>query len=404
MPRYVVEGVDSRGQPVFEEVSGSSESEVLGRLMSAGISVLSIKPKGLAFSPFKFLERFSWVSAKDLKLFYVNLATLIEAGCTLITSLSSLADQAENPTFRKVLLDVSNSVTNGRSFGEALQAHPRVFNQLFICLVKAGEEGGMLDKILLRYAIFSENQEGIKSRVRGAMVLPAIMVLVATGVIIGLLTYVFPTFMVLFKGRESMLPLPTKIVLAISDFLRYQYLTLSGIIIGVSIAFYFFVKSKRGWRIFCYWQLRLPLIGTLFKKAYVASFAHTLGALIKGGVPALRALKITAETIQNIEVSDVIGDIAQSVERGGTFSAPMQRHKYLFPTMVTLMVNVGESTGRIDQMLEKVGQYYDGEVQEAISAILTAIEPLMTVVMGVIVMTIAASMFLPMFDIARIMQ
>ncbi|MDD2998641.1 MAG: type II secretion system F family protein, partial [Candidatus Riflebacteria bacterium] len=330
--------------------------------------------------------------------------TLIEAGCTLITSLSSLADQAENPTFRKVLLDVSNSVTNGRSFGEALQAHPRVFSQLFICLVKAGEEGGMLDKILLRYAIFSENQEGIKSRVRGAMVLPAIMVLVATGVIIGLLTYVFPTFMVLFKGRESMLPLPTKIVLAISDFLRYQYLTLSGIIIGVSIAFYFFVKSKRGWRIFCYWQLRLPLIGTLFKKAYVASFAHTLGALIKGGVPALRALKITAETIQNIEVSDVIGDIAQSVERGGTFSAPMQRHKYLFPTMVTLMVNVGESTGRIDQMLEKVGQYYDGEVQEAISAILTAIEPLMTVVMGVIVMTIAASMFLPMFDIARIMQ
>lgn len=404
MPWFIYSGINTKGKNITGEEFGESQSEVMARIMAGGISILDIqvkKDQGIFGS---IAKRLNWVSASELKFLYVNLATLIEAGCTLRASLASLGDQSENPLLKKALTDINAAIASGKSFSEALRAHPNIFAPLFVSLVKAGEEGGMLDQILLRYATFTESQEAIKSRIRGALILPAIMILVAVGVVVGLLTYVFPTFMQLFKGRENLLPLPTQIVMAISDFLRYQYLTLLLIGIGTIIGMWFYLRWEKGWRTFSWFQLRVPLFGTLFRKAYVARFAHTLASLVKGGVPALRALKITSETIPNSEVCDVIGSIQESVERGGTFSAPMQQHKHLFPAMVTLMISVGETTGKIDFMLDKVGEYYDQEVSEAISAILTAIEPLLTVVMGTIVLTIAASMFLPLFNISKVLR
>lgn len=404
MPWFIYSGFDSKGHAVSGEEFGDNQAEVMSRLMTGGVSVLEIRTKKGEGIFDAIGKRFQWVSTHELKFLYVNLATLIEAGCTLRASLASLGDQSENPMLKKALTDINAAIASGKSFSESLQAHPSIFSPLFVSLVKAGEEGGMLDKILLRYAVFTENQEAIKGRIRGALVLPAIMILVAVGVVVGLLTYVFPTFMELFKGRESMLPTPTKIVMAVSDFLRYQYLTLIGLgILGV-VGLWLFLKWEKGWRAFSWFQLRVPLFGTLFRKAYVARFAHTLGSLVKGGVPALRALRITSETIPNTEVKDIIASIQESVERGGTFSAPMQKHKHLFPAMVTLMISVGESTGKIDHMLDKVGEYYDQEVSEAISTILTAIEPLLTVVMGTVVLTIAASMFLPLFNISKVLR
>lgn len=404
MPWFVYSGIDAKGRNVSGEEFGDNQTEVLARVMAGGVSVLDIRVKKGTGIFEAIGNKFQWVSTHELKFLYVNLATLIEAGCTLRASIASLGEQSENPLLKKALLDINSAIASGKSFSESLQAHPNIFSPLFISLVKAGEEGGMLDQILLRYAAFTENQEAIKSRIRGALVLPAIMVLVAVGVVIGLLTYVFPTFMELFKGRESMLPMPTRVVMSISDFLRYQYLNLIGLVICVIVGLWLFLKWEKGWRAFSWFQLRVPLFGTLFRKTYVARFAHTLGSLVKGGVPALRALRITSETIPNTEVKDVIANIQESVERGGTFSIPMQKHKHLFPSMVTLMINVGESTGKIDHMLDKVGEYYDQEVSETISAILTAIEPLLTVVMGTIVLTIAASMFLPLFNISKVLR
>ena len=404
MPWFEYKGIDPTGKTIDGEEFGDNEAEVSARIMASGVSILEIRPKrgeGI-FAAVK--KRFEWVSNHELKFLYVNLAALIEAGCTLRASISSLAEQAENPLLKRALTDINAAIATGKSFSEALRAHPHIFSPLFISLVKAGEEGGMLDQILKRYAAFTENQENIKSRVRGALVLPVITLTIAVGVVVGLLTYVFPTFMQLFKGRENLLPLPTKMVMSLSDFLRYQYITIFFILVGISIGMYFFLRWDRGWRIFCWFQLRVPLFGTVFRKAYISRFAYTLGSLLKGGVPALRALKITAETIPNTEVQHVIGTIQESVERGGTFSGPMQKQKFLFPAVVTLMISVGETTGKIDLMLDKVGQYFEQEVSEAIAAILTAIEPLMTVVLGTIVLTIAASMFLPLFNLNQVLR
>jgi len=233
------------------------------------------------------------------------------------------------------------------------------------------------------------------------MVLPGIISIVAVGVVIGLLTYVFPTFMQMFAGKEHLLPAPTKFVIKVSDILRFSYHWIFAAIISLSMAFYMILQTKLGWRIFCIVQLRMPLFGVLFRKVYLARFAQTLGALIKSGVPTLRAIHTTGETIPNVIVTDALRVISSCVERGGTMTSEMHNYPLLFPNMVTLMISVGESTGTIDAMLEKVGSYFEAEVQEAISAILSAIEPIMTVIMGVVVLVLALSMFLPLFDIGK---
>lgn len=404
MPVFTYNGIDGTGKFVTGDEFGENQAEVVTKLTAAGVSVTSIGPKSAAGFRLDLMKFFRWVSSQELKFFYVNLATLIDAGCSLRASLASLADQADNPTFKSILTDLNSQIASGKSFSESLKAHPTVFTPLFTNLVKAGEEGGMLDQILLRYASYTENQEKTKSRIRGALVLPAMVTLVAVGVITGLLTYVFPTFMQLFKGKEDQLPGPTKMVMAISNFLLYQWPTLLGIIFLVIIATWLFLRTSFGWRLYSWIELHVPLFGTLFRKVYVARFAHTLGALVKGGVPALRALKIAGGTIPNDFVRDVIDQIHTSVERGGSFTAPMHLNKFLFPSMVTLMIHVGETTGKIDAMLNKVGEYFDAEVQETVGAILTAIEPILTVIMGVVVLTIALSMFLPLFNITKLLK
>lgn len=404
MPLFTYNGIDGTGKFVTGEESGESQAEVVTRLSSVGISVTSIEVKRGPSFKVDLMRFFHWVTAQELKFFYVNLATLIDAGCSLRASLASLADQAENPVFKSVLADINAQIASGKSFSEALGAHPDVFTQLFVSLVKAGEEGGMLDQILLRYATYTENQEKTMSRVRSALVLPAIVLVVAVGVVVGLLTYVFPTFMQLFQGKEDQLPAPTKFVMAISDFIRFQWPMLLGGLFTGAVALWLFLRTRIGWRIFSWLELRMPLFGTLFRKIYIARFSHTLGALVKGGVPALRALRITGGTIPNDYVKDVIDQIHNSVERGGSYTAPMHLNKFLFPSMVTLMISVGETTGKMDYMLQKVGDYFDAEVQETIGAVLSAIEPILTVVMGVIVLTIALSMFLPLFNITKLMK
>jgi len=403
MATFSYKAIDHTGQVIEAEENGDSAESLVKKLAGMRLSVIEIKPKkqSSSFSLKKIGSFFQRVSGKELKYFYVNLATLINAGCTLKTSIAALSEQSDNKFFQKVLLEIDKDITSGKALSDSLAKHPRVFNQLFITLVKSGEEGGMLDQILLRYAVYVENQEKIKSRIRGAMVLPGIISIVAVGVVIGLLTYVFPTFMQMFAGKEHLLPAPTKFVIKVSDILRFSYHWIFAAIISLSMAFYMILQTKLGWRIFCIVQLRMPLFGVLFRKVYLARFAQTLGALIKSGVPTLRAIHTTGETIPNVIVTDALRVISSCVERGGTMTSEMHNYPLLFPNMVTLMISVGESTGTIDAMLEKVGSYFEAEVQEAISAILSAIEPIMTVIMGVVVLVLALSMFLPLFDIGK---
>ncbi|MBI3039141.1 type II secretion system F family protein [bacterium] len=405
MPTFKFKGLDSQGTLVTGTEFANSQQEIAGRLMAKGLSILELNevrksPLELEF----FTKIFQRVSRKELKFFYVNLATLINSGCTLRASITALAEQTENQFFGKALLKINSDIASGSSFSDAVSRHPKIFSQLFIHLVKAGEEGGMLDDILLRYAAYEENQEKIRSRVRGALVLPAIMVMVAIGVVVALLTYVFPKFMELFKGREQLLPLPTKIVMGVSNFLRNQWYLAIILTISSAVIIYLVLQTKIGYRYFSRLQLWAPLFGELFRKTFVSRFARTLAALSKGGVPTLRALKIVMDIIPNVSVKNAVNEIYINVEKGGNYSDPMQKNKALFPSMVTLMMRVGETTGNIDHMLNKISDYYDAEVEAVVAAIIATIEPIMTVIMGGVVLIISLSMFLPLFDIGKLLK
>jgi type IV pilus assembly protein PilC len=416
MPWFVYTGINPHGHEIHGEEFGTSEGEITNRLHGNGISVIKIGPKSNPLFAFDIQKILNRVSRKELKFFYVNLSTLITSGCSLRASLASLGEQADNPYFGKVLNGITASIEAGKSFSESLKEFPDVFPPLFVHLIKAGEEGGMLDSILLRYAVLVEKQEKIQAKVRGALILPFMMIAVAFVVTMGLLVFVFPEFMKIFKGKEAHLPAPTKMVMTISGFFVDQYKMLFGQygmstlvfrlgLVGlIGYGIYRVFQTPGGHRLWCNVQLRLPLFGNLFRKAFVASLTRTLGALLKGGVPALSALKITKGTMGNIVVQESIQKISDSVEKGGTFADPMYQNRFLFPKMVVLMIQVGETSGKTDEMLEKVSDYYDAEVDEAISAMISAIEPMLTVFMGGLVLFIASSLFLPLFNLSKMMR
>ncbi|MBF0501917.1 MAG: type II secretion system F family protein [Candidatus Riflebacteria bacterium] len=403
MVLFVYQGVDQAGKPVSGEEFGETQAVVITNLQGKGISVIEIRAQ-VASHEFSLGKLFRHVSSKEMRFFYNNFATLINAGIALRSGLFALSEQIENVYFADVLRQMASSIERGKSFSESLAIFPNLFSPLFIALVKAGEEGGMLDSILLQYAAYADSQDKIKSRVAGALVLPGIVSMVAVIVVVALLTFVFPTFMELFKDKPQLLPAPTKWVMACSVFLRYHYLQLLGCILLFIICLYNILKTKGGWVAFCKIQLKLPLLGNLFRRMYLARFSHTLSALLKGSVPIIRALDLTIGIIPNVLIANAIMRIRESVEKGGGFALPMSMEKDIFPSMVILMVHVGETTGNFDKMLEKVGLYYDEEVNDAINIILTSIEPIMTVLIGGVVLIISMAMFLPMFNLTQAMR
>ncbi|MFZ4773722.1 MAG: type II secretion system F family protein [Terrimicrobiaceae bacterium] len=419
MAKFEYKGIDASGATVSKTEEGTSIDEVSLKLMEMGISVLEIKPvasfgasdptnldKGGPANKKQSLlsSLFGSVSNKELKIFYVNLATLVSAGISLRSCVNALAEQAENPYFQTIMANISQSIEAGKPFSEAVAQHPKVFPGLFVNMLRAGEESGKLDEVLRRYAIYCEKQDKIVGKLKGAMIMPVILILVASGVVTGLLVYVFPTFMKLFAGKEDMLPGPTKLVMAISNFLQYNYLQLIGYGTLIVVAMKLILNSDIGWRVFCTIQMKAPLLGNLFRKSYIATFCQNMATMLKAGVASLRALKIAQDSISNVVMRDVVNEIYDSVERGSSFSAPMKKNSQLFPTMVTLMVNIGEESGTLNQMFEKISEYYEAETEEAINAFLTAIEPLITIVMGMVVCLIAMSMFLPLFDLGKTMK
>ena len=420
MAKFECNGIDASGAAFKRVEEGISLDEVTTRLINAGNSILDIQPvtslamgeggssgqSGAATEgkPGLLGSIFGGVKGKELQIFYVNLATLVSAGISLRACVNALADQAENPYFRYVLQNVSKSIEAGKPFSDAVALHPKVFPPLFVNLLRAGEESGQFEEILRRYAIYCEKQEKIVGKLKGAMIMPAILILVASGVVTGLLVYVFPTFMKLFAGKEDRLPAPTKLVMAISNFLQHHYVQLLGYGIGSMIVLKIALNTDVGWRFFCYLQLKAPLFGNLFRKSYIATFSQNMATMLRAGVSSLRSLKIAQETISNIVMKEVVNDIYESIERGSTFSAPMAKNAHFFPRMVTLMVNIGEESGTLTQMFEKISDYYESETEAAIDAFMPAIEPLITIVMGLIVCLIAMSMFLPLFDMGKLMK
>jgi type IV pilus assembly protein PilC len=340
------------------------------------------------------------VDTRDLLIFTRQLATMIDAGLPLVQCLDILANQAQNRAFAKILFSIKNSVESGASFSEALRKHPKVFDQLFTNLVAAGEVGGILDTILLRLTSYIEKAVKLGRQVKGALLYPAIILFVSMGVVAVMLGKVIPTFQEMYSTfAGAKLPGLTQFVIDLSAGFRSLWYVYIGVGVGLAVGFSWMLSSEKGRMVFDGAILRVPVIGALLRKVVVARFTRTLGTLLSSGVPILDALDICARTAGNKVIERAIETTRQGVSEGKDVATPLAATK-VFPSMVNEMIGVGEQTGTLDQMLQKIADFYEEEVDIAVGALTKAIEPAMMAFLGVVVGGLLIAMYLPVFELA----
>ncbi|HQI82928.1 MAG TPA: type II secretion system F family protein, partial [Deltaproteobacteria bacterium] len=310
-----------------------------------------------------------------------------------------LSSQQPNPTFKKVIAQVKQDVESGSTFADALRKHPKVFDGLYVNLVAAGEIGGVLDTVLNRLAVYMEKNENLKNKIKSAMTYPIIVLCVAFGVVAVLMIFVIPTFKDMFEQFGSSLPGPTQLVVNLSNLFRQFWWGMVGIIIALIVALKWIYRQKQGRYYFDKMFLRLPIFGDLLKKVAVAKFTRTLGTMISSGVPIMDGLEITSKTAGNVIVEDAIRSVRTSISEGKSMSEPLEQTG-IFPGMVVQMIAVGEATGAMDQMLGKIADFYDEEVDVAVEALTSALEPMLMVFLGGIIGFVVVAMYLPIFQMA----
>jgi type IV pilus assembly protein PilC len=398
MPSFVWKGRTLAGQTQSGVLTVDSRDEVLNFLRKNRIIVQSVSEKsaGMKFKlPLK-----QGVGTRDLAIFTRQFSTMIDSGLPLVQCLEILAKQTSRENFKKVIEQVTADVEAGSTLSEALNKHPRVFDGLFVNMVNAGEAGGILDVILSRLATYIEKIDSLKRKVKSALTYPGVVLTVAVGVTVFMLTAIIPTFAKLFGDFGAELPMPTKIVIAMSDFLRQAWWVLILAIAGIIFALKKFYVTDRGKHVIDRQMLRVPALGDVLRKASVARFTRTLGTLVSSGVPILKGLEITAETAGNVILSDAIKETRNSIGQGETISGPLAKCD-VFPPMVVQMIAVGEETGALDQMLNKIADFYDDEVDTAVATLTSVIEPVLIVIMGVIVGGMVIAMYMPMFEMVK---
>jgi type IV pilus assembly protein PilC len=396
MPVYTYKGTDKKGSTVSGEANATSKAELQNQLRRQQITPTKMSEKGKEFN----LPTFgAGVDSKELAVFTRQFSVMIDAGLPLVQCLEILAGQQENKTFQKVLTATRGSVEGGATLSAAMRVHPKVFDALYVNMVEAGETGGILDTILQRLSSYIEKNVKLKRAVKSAMVYPVGVISIAGAVITLLLWKVVPIFATLFAGLGVDLPLPTKIVIQLSNFVGsiFGLLILVGII-GTFIGIKVWYGTEQGRYVLDSIVLKLPVIGLLMRKIAVARFTRTLGTLIASGVPILEGLDITARTAGNAVVERALQRVRKSLEEGKTLTEPLKDSE-VFPGMVTQMISVGEQTGAMDAMLQKIADFYEEEVDAAVKDLLTALEPVMIVFLGVVVGGVVISMYMPLFSL-----
>jgi type IV pilus assembly protein PilC len=396
MPVYTYKGTNRAGSAVSGEVNAASKDDVKNQLRRQQITATKMSEKGKEFN----LPTFGGgVNAKELAIFTRQFSVMIDAGLPLVQCLEILASQQENQTFQKVLTGTRGSVEGGATLSAAMRQYPKVFDALYVNMVEAGETGGILDTILQRLSTYIEKNVKLKRAVQSAMIYPIGVLSIAGAVIILLLWKVVPIFATLFAGLGVDLPLPTKIVIGMSNFIG----SIFGLLIVVAIVgFIFGIKvwygTDQGRYVLDSIILKLPVLGILMRKIAVARFTRTLGTLIASGVPILEGLDITAKTAGNAVVERALQKVRKSLEEGKSLTEPLKDSE-VFPGMVTQMIAVGEQTGAMDAMLQKIADFYEEEVDAAVKDLLTALEPIMIVFLGVVVGGVVISMYMPLFSL-----
>ena len=401
MAVFAFSGRTRTGQVINGEMEAPNREAVVAQLRRQQVLATVIKPKArdIEISIPGFGAK---ANEKDLAIITRQLATMIDAGLPLVQCLDILAQQQEKKFLKSTLQDIRQDVEGGSTFSAALKKHPKVFSGLYTNMVEAGEAGGILDTILNRLAAYIEKAMTLKKRVKTAMFYPATIVSVALVVVTFLLMYVIPTFEQLFAGFGASLPLPTVIVLKLSNFVQAYILFIIGGLVGTVVGLRMYYRTEGGKRAIDGLLLRLPIFGTLIRKVAVAKFTRTLGTLVSSGVGILDGLDITARTAGNKVVEDAILKARTTIAQGKTIAEPLQASK-VFPPMVTQMIAVGEQTGALDRMLNKIADFYDEEVDSSVAGLTSLLEPLLVIFLGVIIGGVVIAMYLPIFKLITVM-
>ena len=400
MAKFSWEGKSRDGKKRKGDMEAPSEAVVQTQLRRQGIIVSKIKERGKGLDIEIRIPGFEpKVSTKDLVVFTRQFATMIDAGLPLVQCLDILSSQQENKTFKRMLLEIKNDVESGSTFADALKKHPKAFDELFVNLVSAGEIGGILDTILNRLAAYIEKAMKLKKQVKSAMTYPATVVSIAVIVIGVILVFVIPAFEKMFKDFGGALPAPTQIVINISNFIQDYILFIIGGIILLVFVFKKIYATKKGRLKIDALALKTPIFGILIRKVAVAKFTRTLGTMVSSGVPILDGLDITSKTAGNKIVENAIIDVRQSISEGNTIAEPLAKSG-VFPPMVCQMIAVGEESGSVDTMLNKIADFYDDEVDDAVGNLTSMMEPLLMLFLGTTVGGLVIAMYLPIFKIA----
>lgn len=399
---YVYRVRDRSGKIISGAIEAESQSAVTNKLRQMGYIVLEISEKREAFS-ISLPGRKKKVKLKDLTVFSRQFATMINSGVSITRALAILSEQVENPTLAAVITQVQKDVEGGLSLSEALAKQEKIFPPIFVNMARAGEAGGVLDEVLLRIADHFESEANLRSRVKSAMTYPVAVFIFAITIAFVMITFIVPVFMNMFSSLGGDLPGPTKMLVALSDFIRSRWYVLFGTLAAVVYGFRAFKRNPRGRFIWDSFKLKMPVLGQLTRKMAIAKFARTFSTLISSGVPILQALDIVAETAENAVVTKAIRESRASIKEGESISKPLGASG-VFPPMVVQMIAIGEETGALDSMLKKIADFYDGEVSATVDSLTSLLEPVLMVFMGVMIGGIVISLYLPMFSVISVLN
>jgi type IV pilus assembly protein PilC len=400
MPSFVYTARETAsGREIRSSVEALNEQSAIAALLNRNLLVVSIQEK-LAK---KGKAQGGKVALNDLVVFTRQLATMIDAGIAIVQALQALAEQTPNKVMRDVISDVCSRVQSGESYSEALQKHPKVFNRLYVSMISAGEKGGMIAEIMARLATYLENTERLRKKVKTALMYPIAVTVVAIGITTFLLIKVIPVFKDVYSGFGAKLPGPTQVLMDISDLVRHWFVLLI-ILAGAAIwGWLSFIKTKSGLEFWDARRIKLPIFGSIAHKICLARFTRTLASLIRSGVPILEVLQIVSQTVGNVIMEKAIKTAMGDIERGEGISAALGKNP-IFPSMIIRMLSAGEQTGKIDEMLERVSNFLDGEIEATLSGLMSLLEPIMICVLGVLIGGMVICMFLPIFNLANIVS
>jgi type IV pilus assembly protein PilC len=408
MPVFACEAVDAKGKPVKRDIEARDEKEAAEKVRGEGLYVTRVLPKGGGSMRVatgeakrkKTLVLFSGVSSKHLTQFTRQFATLIDAGLPVVRSLDVLQNQFPPGALQNAIMDVKEDVQGGSSLSEAMAKHPKIWDALYTSMVRAGEAGGVLETIFGRLAEFMEKSQKLKRQIVSALVYPSAVLTIAVAIVIFILVFIIPRFQTMFKEFNAQLPLPTMILLGITDLIRYNWWLPLLVIIGFVVVIKLVGANPKGRYFIDYVYLRIPVFGLIIRKTAISRFARTLGTLVAAGVPILDALNIIRGTVGNAVVAQAVGNVQTAIREGDTVAEPL-KHSGVFDDMVVNMVDVGEETGELDKMLIKVADTYDNEVDTLVAGMMGLLEPLIIIMMGLVVGGIIIALFMPLISIMQ---